>query len=255
MALIKCEGCGHMISDKAKKCPKCGRPTTIEPNANSKNDSKKNEGTKKRNPLWLALAAVALILACGGYFLFANYHTDKNEDEGNNADNSVSVMTDSIVIEDDVVTDTVVVDTAAAVIESSEYSDEYMDDDEGMIDNNDYVEDVDNKSTEKNQQKSDEVHTITEIMPKFQGNVMDWVSRNIRYPEEAAEKNIQGRVVVKFIIDEDGCISQPQIARSVHPLLDAEAMRLVRTMPRWTPGYNKGNPCKVEYTLPVDFKI
>lgn len=103
-----------------------------------------------------------------------------------------------------------------------------------------------------------QVRTIAEIMPQFEGSVSglkQWLAKNMNYPPEAIDNKEEGRVIVKFIITEDGDITQPNITKSVSPSLDAEAIRLVSKMPKWIPASQDGQPCSIEYTLPISFKL
>lgn len=99
----------------------------------------------------------------------------------------------------------------------------------------------------------DKVYTIVEVQPTFRGNVSAWISEHLRYPAVAQENGIQGRVVVKFVVDKDGNINQAQVIRGVDPALDREALRLVNSMPKWNPGMNHGEPVSVWFTLPITF--
>jgi TonB family protein len=95
-------------------------------------------------------------------------------------------------------------------------------------------------------------------MPSFRGGtkaLLEWINENLRYPEELADSCIQGRVIVTFIINEDGTVSDGKVVRSLHPLLDAEALRLVSIMPRWSPYKLNGKAQKNRYTMPVIFKL
>lgn len=108
--------------------------------------------------------------------------------------------------------------------------------------------------------KKDEekVFTACEESPKFKGgdaNMYMFLSRNIRYPEEAAKKNIQGRVTVQFVVKKDGSIGEVKVVRGVDPDLDAEAIRVIKSMPDFEPGKMNGEPVNVWYTLPLNFKI
>ena len=99
---------------------------------------------------------------------------------------------------------------------------------------------------------------IVEHHPSFPGGqqaLLDFLRQNVNYPEQAKKDSIEGRVVVGFVIDTDGSITDPKIVRSVHPLLDAEALRVVKLMPKWEPGSENGTPVKVKYNLPISFKI
>lgn len=99
------------------------------------------------------------------------------------------------------------------------------------------------------------IFTVAEQMPSFKGNVNQWLSTHISYPAVAAENNIQGRVIVKFVVGKDGSVSQAQIVRGVDASLDKEALRVVNSMPKWNPGMNNGQPANVWFTLPITFKL
>ena len=100
------------------------------------------------------------------------------------------------------------------------------------------------------------VYDMVEKMPSFPGGseaLKEYLKKNTRYPNPDA--CIQGRVVVVFVVDEKGNLSDVKVARSVEPSLDAEAVRVVKSMPRWNPGIEKGKAVKVRYTLPVTFRL
>ena len=84
---------------------------------------------------------------------------------------------------------------------------------------------------------------------------MTWLSQNMQYPEEAQKDNAQGRVIVSFIVNKDGSIDEVKVMKSIHPALDEEAARVVKSMPKWRPGMLKGKPVRVKYTIPVNFKL
>ena len=102
------------------------------------------------------------------------------------------------------------------------------------------------------------VHQVCEEMPEFPGGMrecMNWLGKNINYPEDCKKAGIQGRVIIQFVVDKDGSIKSPKVARSVHPSLDAEALRVISSSPKWKPGKQKGEAVKVKYTIPVLFKL
>ncbi len=102
------------------------------------------------------------------------------------------------------------------------------------------------------------VFEVVEQMPEFPGgypSLMKYIKQNLRYPEEAKKAGTQGRVVVQFLINKNGAISDASVLRSVDRLLDAEAVRLVRSMPKWKPGMQKGKAVTVKYTLPLSFRL
>lgn len=105
---------------------------------------------------------------------------------------------------------------------------------------------------------SNRVYDVVEQMPSFPGGISGlrtYLNQNIRYPAEAQEICVQGRVVVSFVVGKDGHISDVTVLRSVDPSLDKEAVRVIRNMPRWTPGKQGGEPVKVRYNVPVSFRL
>lgn len=99
------------------------------------------------------------------------------------------------------------------------------------------------------------VYDTCEQMPSFNGKLSEWLGNNIKYPEEAAKKKIEGRVIVQFVVDKKGKTCKPKVVRSIHPALDAEAIRVINAMPNWKPGTIKGKPVSVKYTIPISFKL
>lgn len=106
--------------------------------------------------------------------------------------------------------------------------------------------------------KNDMVFDVVEVMPQFPGGqiaMLQYLMKNIKYPEQAVKEGIQGRVTVRFIVEKDGSISDVKPVLSVHPLLNKEAVRVVKSMPKWTPGKHNGKPVRVRFNLPVMFKL
>ena len=102
------------------------------------------------------------------------------------------------------------------------------------------------------------VFDVVEEMPSFpggQGALMQYLASNIKYPVVAQENGVQGRVIVSFVVERDGSISDVKVARSVDPSLDREAQRVVKSMPRWKPGKQNGSAVRVKYTVPVVFRL
>lgn len=102
------------------------------------------------------------------------------------------------------------------------------------------------------------VYDIVDVMPQFpggQGELMKFLRNNVKYPAEAQKKKIEGRVIVTFVVNKKGRIIDPTVERSVHPLLDAEALRVVKRMPKWTPGRMNGESVNVKFRLPITFKL
>lgn len=113
------------------------------------------------------------------------------------------------------------------------------------------------KATKKTS-ANDKVYEVCEQMPIFPGGdaaMMKYLSENVKYPALAIKAQEQGRVVVSFTVEKDGAISDVKVARSVTPSLDAEAVRVVKAMPKWTPGKQGGQLVRVRYNVPVSFKL
>ena len=105
---------------------------------------------------------------------------------------------------------------------------------------------------------SEQVFPLAEEMPKFPGGMhelMMFLNKNIVYPDISIKNDIQGRVVVQFVITKEGYIKDPNVLSGVDPYLDAEALRVVRMMPKWEPGKQGGRPANVKYTLPIMFRL
>ena len=105
---------------------------------------------------------------------------------------------------------------------------------------------------------SNKVYDVVEEMPQFPGGVaamMPYIARSLRYPKEAEQNGIQGRVIATFIVEKDGSISDAHVVKPIDPALDAEALRVVNAMPKWEPGKQGGQPMRVKYTIPVTFRL
>lgn len=106
--------------------------------------------------------------------------------------------------------------------------------------------------------KNDMVFDVVEVMPQFPGGqiaMLKYIMENIKYPKQAMKEGIQGRVTVRFIVEKDGSISDVKPILSVHPLLNKEAVRVVESMPKWSPGKQNGKPVRVRFNIPVMFKL
>lgn len=102
------------------------------------------------------------------------------------------------------------------------------------------------------------VFVQVEEMPEFPGGeaaLLEFMVKNITYPEQAKKDTIQGKVYATFVVDAAGKVGDVKVVRGVHPLLDQEAVRVIGLMPLWKPGKQKGIPVKVAYTIPVMFSL
>ncbi|MBQ8158809.1 MAG: energy transducer TonB [Prevotella sp.] len=111
---------------------------------------------------------------------------------------------------------------------------------------------------EKPKEEETKVFDVVEQMPEFPGGqaaLLKWISDHIKYPAIAEENGIQGRVVCTFVVERDGSVTDVQVARSIDPSLDKEAVRVLKQMPRWNPGKQNGSSVRVKYTVPVTFRL
>jgi len=106
--------------------------------------------------------------------------------------------------------------------------------------------------------QDDKVYEIVEIQPRFEGGqraLQAYLTDSLRYPAAAREQGIQGRCTVQFVVEKDGSITNVKVVKTVEESLDAEALRLVKNMPRWIPGRQNGVPIRVRYHVPVYFRL
>ncbi len=100
-----------------------------------------------------------------------------------------------------------------------------------------------------------QIFQVVETMPSFNGNMNKWLKDNLKYPILAQENGISGRVFVAFVVERDGSITDVKVARSVDPSLDKEAVRVVKSMPKWNPGKQRNKPVRVAFTVPINFTL
>lgn len=128
------------------------------------------------------------------------------------------------------------------------------------FDENVGVEIVEFYGEEEEEEEEPEVFVIVEEMPTFgNGDINDfrinYVQKKIKYPDAAAENNIQGRVIINFVVNEKGEVCNVKVVRGVDPLIDKEAVRVVSGSPKWKPGKQRGKPARVQYTIPITFAL
>jgi len=130
--------------------------------------------------------------------------------------------------------------------------------DDFEVDQNTEVEIMEYVEVEEEEEEA-EIFFIVEDMPSFQGKGQDgfreYIADNLRYPEIAAENGIAGRVFVRFVVEPNGSVTNVEVVRSVDPALDAEALRVVKSSPKWSPGKQRGKPVRVSFTFPINFVL
>ena len=131
-----------------------------------------------------------------------------------------------------------------------------------MISAEDQVEWFDLEDVEvfelEDEPEDDEVFMVVEDAPEFPGGIealLKYIKDNMKYPAICRENNIQGRVIVQFVVNKDGRIVEPEVVKGVHPSLDKEALRVVSGMPSWKPGKQRGKEVRVKYSVPINFRL
>ena len=107
-------------------------------------------------------------------------------------------------------------------------------------------------------QTDQKVYDTVEQLPEYTGGMqamIEFLQSNMKYPEDAVDQKVEGRVMVQFVVETDGSVSDVHVAKHVFPSLDAEAIRVVQSMPKWIPGKDKGKVVRVQYTLPIVFRM
>ena len=126
------------------------------------------------------------------------------------------------------------------------------------VDQQEVIEEYVPVEVEEEEVVEQEIFQIVEEMPAFPGGeakLMEYVAKNIKYPQIARETGIQGRVFVGFVVEPDGSVSNVKVLRGIGGGCDEEAMRVVKSMPKWKPGKQRGKAVRVSYMLPVNFKL
>ena len=107
-------------------------------------------------------------------------------------------------------------------------------------------------------QKNQQVFDVVEQMPEYPGGMQalfEYLSQNLKYPEDAKQQKVEGRVIAIFVVETDGSISNVEVVKPVFPSLDAEAVRVLSDMPKWKPGMQSGKVVRVKYTVPINFQL
>ena len=107
-------------------------------------------------------------------------------------------------------------------------------------------------------QKNEKVFDVVEQMPEYPGGMQalfEFLSQNIKYPEDAQKQKVEGRVLATFVVETDGSISNVEVVKHAFPSLDNEAVRVIQAMPKWTPGKQGGKVVRVKYTVPINFSL
>ena len=114
------------------------------------------------------------------------------------------------------------------------------------------------KTVVSQKDQKEEPFDVVEDMPAFPGGMeamIQFISSNIQYPADAQKQKVDGRVLVNFVVEKDGSIIEVKVVKPTFPSLDAEAIRVVKAMPKWKPGYQRGQAVRVQFTMPINFSL
>ena len=114
------------------------------------------------------------------------------------------------------------------------------------------------KTVVSQKDQKEEPFNVVEDMPAFPGGMeamIQFLSSNIQYPADAKKQKVDGRVLVNFVVEKDGSITEIKVPKPGFPSLDAEAIRVVKVMPKWKPGYQRGQAVRVQFTMPINFSL
>ena len=274
----RCPHCGAMVGSDSVFCENCGRNVSngsSAPNTNFQTQAPYAPKSNSQNTMILPIVIggilfVALILAGGGWWYY-KYSKPKTSDYAitlNDNDSIAEIQEPEIdetveEIADEMVGDSLNADNFVVV----EADDDFVDA-ESPTTRYDKSEDNTALAREETREHeevqahqsetSNKVYDVAEQMPQFPGGpqaLFEYLSRNIKYPVEAEENGIQGRVVVSIVIERDGSVSDVKVVKSVAPSLDKEAVRVISSMPKWIPGKQNGSAVRVKYTMPVTFSL
>ena len=114
------------------------------------------------------------------------------------------------------------------------------------------------KTVVSQKDQKEDPFNVVEDMPEFPDGIeamIKFISNNIQYPADAKKQKVDGRVLVNFVVEKDGSITEVKVIKPTFPSLDAEAVRVVKAMPKWKPGYQKGQAVRVQFTMPINFSL
>ena len=211
----------------------------IETEFSFEDDEEDNNDRVKKILLIIALAAIVII----GFISIRNCNGNETHQE--------AIDTDSLVV-DSMIADNV---TEGVPSKQEKEKNDIREIKENKIQSNKKEETT---STPTKEASNNKIYDVVEQMPTFPGGpeaLFKYLSENIKYPVVAEENGIQGRVIVTYVVEKDGSISDVRVVKSVDPSLDKEAQRVVKSMPRWIPGKQNGSAVRVKYTVPVTFRL
>lgn len=199
----------------------------------------------KNKKWWLYGALVSFIIAIAGvlllFFVFNDGKKHRIDDDDDEDEEDTELVDDEEQVNDD------------------KWDDEWDGwDEEILIPESDSIQPIDSTLTDDESPGNDDqtVYDVVEQKPEFlEGDLFMWLGSHVKYPPQALNNGLVGTVVCQFIVEKDGSIGNVTVLRSVDPLLDNEAVRVIESMPKWAPGKKDGQPVRVKYTLPIKFQL
>lgn len=229
-------------------------------------DDNYEEESSSKKPVVITICAVAVIaLACAIYFMCFSSESSSLDDLESGRYDVDEALVDSVVMTstqyDDTTDETFIAESDEEELPEKDNVTEVIivEDKPAATSTNEIQEQSNIKEEEPAPKKEDNtVYDVVEDPPTFPGGtaaLYSFLSNNMRYPAQAQEEGVSGRVLVKFTVTKTGSVTNVTVARGKHPALDAEAVRVVKMMPKWNPGRKNGQPVNVSYNLPVTFKL
>lgn len=199
-----------------------------------------------------------------GMFVLMFFFVISNMENDNNETNSITENTSNLPIESsehNTISETYTSDNdieTSVIHEDDSPSPSHLETDNEHLSNDDNSNTTESNNDTDTPTEQQEIYTVVDQMPKFPSGdkeLLEYISKNIKYPRDAWYDDIQGRVIVQVVITKTGEIGDAKVVRSVHPDLDKEALRVIKSLPDFIPGRKNDQPVDVWYTIPVTFKI
>ena len=251
----KCPYCGASINDGDFFCENCGRNLADKNIGFAPNEVRQEYYVEKDNPsnnmkliIPIIIGALLLALIGGGWWYWKTGSSNSSNKEmsptldTDSVEEMITSANDSI---EEVVDSLVFIDSVASPGIEGEYGE--------MVE-----EETDANETTNKSEDSNEIHDVVDQMPQFPGGqsaLLEYLAKNVNYPVVAEENGIHGKVIVTFVVERDGSITNAKVVKSLDPSLDKEALRVVNSMPLWQPGKQNGIVVRVKYTVSVQFRL
>ncbi len=256
----KCPYCGASVNDGDVFCENCGRnladgsigfATNEVRQENYVEEDSSSNNMKVIIPIIIGVLLLLALIGGGWWYWKTGPSITSNKEmkptlDTDSVEEMITSANDSI---EEVVDSLVFIDSVADTVYSPGIEGEYGE----MVE-----EETDANETTNKSEDSNEIHDVVDQMPQFPGGqsaLLEYLAKNVNYPVAAEENGIHGKVIVTFVVERDGSITNAKVVKSLDPSLDKEALRVVNSMPLWQPGKQNGIVVRVKYTVSVQFRL